>query len=167
MGRNSGGVRGGTWVSNLDAGEMAELNIRSVIADIKRQGYSMKQPFSVGEVEGRMKKWAAANGVELGSEDLYMSPKQIAHTMRDTKEAKGITVSADDLANFPKERKSMTLYFDQNNSNFVYTDGKNKFIVEPNYELKINRAKFKVVNYITASKLEDTKEFNMKKYVEL
>lgn len=160
-------MRGGSGLSKHDAGARAEQTIRSVIVDIERQRYSRKQPFPVGKVEDRMKKWAAANGVELGSEDLYMSAKQIAHTFRGVKIDHGIVTTTNDLVGFPKGRMTMRLFYDIENKNFVYTDGKNKFIVEPNYELKINRAKFKVVNYKTASKLEDTKEFNMKKYVEL
>lgn len=50
---------------------------------------------------------------------------------------------------------------------FIYTNGRSKFIVHPNYEIKISRDKFKVINFITATKAKDKKEFNGKRYIKI
>lgn len=55
----------------------------------------------------------------------------------------------------------MDLYFD--GEKFIYTDYKAKFIVHPNYEMKIKGKKTKKVNLVTAGKVTDPKEFKMKK----
>ena len=56
----------------------------------------------------------------------------------------------------------MDLYFD--GECFIYTNGLSKFIIHPNYEIKISRDKYKVVNFITATKVKDPAEFTIKKY---
>lgn len=47
---------------------------------------------------------------------------------------------------------------------FVYTDYKVKFIVKPNYSLKMRNGKKEVVNLVTAGKVTDKKEFLLTKY---
>ena len=59
----------------------------------------------------------------------------------------------------------MDLYYD--GECFIYTNGRSKFIVHPNYEIKVSRGKFKVVNFITATKAKDKKEFNGKRFVKI
>lgn len=86
--------------------------------------------------------------------------------MRDSKRAKGIAVSEKDLADFPKKRKKMDLYYDSIKRNFIYTDGKAKYVVHPNYRLTLPDGKSKVVNFITAS-VTDGKEFNQRNYTKI
>ena len=50
---------------------------------------------------------------------------------------------------------------------FIYTNGVSKFIVHPNYEIKISRGKVKVVNFITATKIKDPAEFTLPKYIKI
>ena len=135
-----------------------------VLSDIRRQGFSRISPFKIGSVEKRMSDFAGLNGIKLGSKDVYMSSSAIAHATRDSKQAKGLTVSDADLASFPSKRKKMSLYFDTRTGNFTYTDGKTKYIVHPNYEIKMLGGKRKLVNFITASRLNSPQEFIMKKY---
>ena len=56
----------------------------------------------------------------------------------------------------------MDLYYDGNC--FIYTDGVSKFIVHPNYKMKISREVVKIVNFITATKIKDSAEFSLPKY---
>lgn len=58
----------------------------------------------------------------------------------------------------------MDLYFDKDDGKFVYTNGVAKFIISPNYQIKLNRNKIRVINFITATRISDDSEFNLVKY---
>ena len=149
--------------------ETTENNIESVIAavldDIREKGYSSIQPFSVGKVELRMIQFAQVNNITLASDELYMSAKQLQHCMRASKGAKGLVVDDNDLIAFPQNRFQMDLYYD--GECFIYTDGVSKFIIHPNYQMKVSREVVKLVNFITATKRTDKKEFNGKRYIKI
>ena len=139
--------------------------IKAVLTDISQKGFSSIQPFGIGKVEQRMLLYAHKNSITLGSDDLYMSAKQLQHSMRASKNAKGLVVSDTDLIGFPKNRYAMDLYFD--GECFIYTDGQSKFIVHPNYKMKISRELVARVNFITATRRTDKKEFNGKRYIKI
>ena len=110
-------------------------------------------------------QFAQINGVILASDELYMSAKQLQHSMRASKEAKDLVVDDADLIGFPHNRFQMDLYYD--GECFIYTDGTSKFIVHPNYQMKVSREVVKLVNFITATKRTDKKEFNGKRYIKI
>ncbi len=139
----------------------AENKIRSVFNDIRTKGYSSVQPFSVGHVEKRMQDFAKVNGIEIADGDMYMSVKGITHAQRVTKVRDGFAVSERDMEQFPSKRAQMDLFYD--GVKIVYTDYQNKFIVHPNYTLKISQGKTKKVNFVTAGKA-GRGEFNLPKY---
>ena len=145
--------------------ESIEKLIAIVLNDINQKGFSSVLPFSIGSVEERMLQFAAVNGIELGSDELYMSPKQLQHCMRASKETKGLVVDAEELIAFPKSRIEMDLYYD--GECFIYTDGLSKFIIHPNYKMKVSREHVKLVNFITATRRTDKKEFNGKRYIKI
>jgi len=163
--------KSGTFAVNYEENYMEsdkpsiEELITTVLIDIQQKGFSAIQPFSIGEVEQRMMQFAQTNGVTLASDQLYMSAKQLQHCMRASKEAKGLVVSADELVKFPQNRYKMDLYYD--GECFIYTDGFSKFIVHPNYKMKVNRDHIKLVNFITATRRTDKKEFNGKRYIKI
>ena len=136
--------------------------IANVLSDIRQKGYSSIQPFSVGKVEERMLQFSQSFGITLGSDELYMSAKQLQHCMRASKNAKGLVVSDSELVKFPVSRFSMDLYYD--GECFIYTDGVSKFIVHPNYKMKVSREMVKLVNFITATRIKDPAEFTLPKY---
>ena len=142
-----------------------ETLIATVLTDIQQKGYSSIQPFDIGEVEERMMLFAQANGVMLGSNRLYMSAKQLQHCMRASKLAKGLVVSPNELILFPANRFQMELYYD--GECFIYTDGQSKFIVHPNYKMKVSRDIVKLVNFITATRIKDPAEFTLPKYIKI
>ena len=139
-----------------------ETLIATVLADIRQKGYSSVHPFVIGEVEKRMTMFAQANAVILASDDLYMSAKQLQHCMRASKATKGLVVADADLIGFPQNRFQMDLYYD--GECFIYTNGISKFIVHPNYKMKINRELVVQVNFITATRIKDPAEFTLPKY---
>ena len=112
-----------------------------------------------------MKDYAADHEITLGSDNIVMSVKQINHTLRESKSESGKSVGAEHLADFPVRRSGMELYHDSSNGNFVYFDRERneKFVIHPNYTMKTKQGKRQKVNYITASKTDQT-EFNMSKF---
>lgn len=142
-----------------------EEKIAAVLSDIRQKGFSSIQPFSIGKVEERMMMFARSKAVVLASEELYISAKQLQHCMRASKATKGLVVDDADLINFPRNRFQMDLYYD--GECFIYTDGTSKFIIHPNYQIKVNREIVKLVNFITATRRTDKKEFNGKRYIEI
>ena len=149
----------------METASTIEELIADVLEDISKKGFSSVMPFSIGSVEDRMVQFADANGIELASNELYMSAKQLQHSMRASKHAKGLVVDASELIAFPQSRFSMELYYD--GECFIYTDGQSKFIVHPNYKMKVNRELIKLVNFITATRRTDKKEFNGKRYIKI
>ena len=139
-----------------------ESQIASVLSDIHQKGYSSVQPFAIGKVEVRMMQFAQTNAITLASDDLYMSAKQLQHCMRASKGAKGLVVDDADLIGFPQNRFQMDLYYD--GECFIYTDGTSKFIVHPNYKMKVSRELVANVNFITATRVKDPAEFTLPKY---
>ena len=142
-----------------------EEQIAAVLSDIRQKGFSSIQPFSIGKVEERMMMFARSKAVVLASEELYISAKQLQHCMRASKATKGLVVDDADLINFPRNRFQMDLYYD--GECFIYTDGTSKFIIHPNYQIKVNRETLKLVNFITATRRTDKKEFNGKRYIKI
>ena len=161
MAKTSGAVR---RTRPKSVAEIAKEKILTVLSDIKKQGYSRIPPFEIGSVEKRMSTFARDNGIKLASRDVYMSASAIAHATRDSKRAKGLVVSDKDLADFPRRRRKMDLYYDTRTGNFTYTDGKTKYIMHPSYETKMSRRETKLVYFITASKVNDKNEFRMEEY---
>ena len=148
-----------------DCEKSTETLIVAVLSDIRQKGFSTIQPFSIGLVEERMMQFAAINGIQLASNELYMSAKQLQHCMRASKNAKGLVVADSELIGFPKNRFAMDLYYD--GECFIYTDGLSKYIVHPNYKVKVSREIVKLVNFITATRRTDKYEFNGKRYVKI
>ena len=142
-----------------------EEQIEAVLNDIHKKGYSSVQPFSIGKVEQRMIQFAQSNSVTLASDELYMSVKQLQHCIRASKEAKRLVVDDSELIGFPQNRFQMDLYYD--GECFIYTNGASKYIIHPNYQMKVSREIVKLVNFITATRRTDKKEFNGKRYIKI
>ena len=58
----------------------------------------------------------------------------------------------------------MAQFYDKKKGDFVFATATAKFIVTPNYELKIDKKKTKVVNYITATKISGNWNDHFKEY---
>ncbi len=59
-----------------------------------------------------MMLFAQVNVINLASDELYMSAKQLQHCMRASKATKGLVVTDADLIGFPQNRFQMDLYYD-------------------------------------------------------
>lgn len=58
----------------------------------------------------------------------------------------------------------MSVYYDIETRRYTYTDYKNKFVLEPNQKVKLANGRVYAVTLVTATKMRDSKEFNMRKY---
>lgn len=124
------------------------------------QGFSRIKPFSIGRIGADVERYARLNGIQLGSNTIMFSYKFVAHALRESKGDK--RVSKNDIVNFPINKNKMDKYYD--GECFIFTDYKVKFIVHPNYELKMTNGKRLKANIITAGKVTDATEFELPKY---
>ncbi|WP_392436454.1 hypothetical protein ACF3N7_05330 [Cruoricaptor ignavus] len=161
MAKSSGGVRNNR--GSYDYYKSTSNNIQSVINDLNNTGHSERKPIVIGLVDKEMIVYASNNNIDLGSKRIYFTAKQIAHALRITKKNSGKSIPESALVNFPQDRKKMHLYFEMGGV-FVYTDMINKFIVHPNYKIKVKKGKTKVVNFLTAGKVIDPTEFKQSRY---
>lgn len=154
-------------MANGDAGDLhaynsAQRRVAKWLHQFLSQGFISAKPISAGRVDNKMKTFAKANGIAVSSTHLYITPRSVAHSQRDFKRQKQLTVSAKSLLDFVRSRSKYDLYWD--GEGFIYTDYKDKFIVHPNYELKIRGKKSRKVNFITAGVVERPDEFDNPKY---
>lgn len=161
MAKTSGGLR--SAISMLTPVQ-ASIYIQNIVSEIAESGFSKESPFTVGNIESELREYAQEHGIEIASDEIVMSVKQITHTLRDSKVESGKAISPEHLAQFPICRSGMELYHDTTNNNFIYFDRarNEKFVIHPNYSMKVGRAKGKMVNYITASKT-NPQEFTLAK----
>jgi len=138
----------------------ASARIKAVFAAQEKSGYYRTPSFRIGSVGADVSRFAASHGIKLASRDIYISQKFFAHSRREQKGT--LRVSQKDISDFPARKRYMHKYYD--GEIFVYTDYKIKFIVHPNYRLKLPNGKRRVVNLITAGKVTDKNEFKQKKY---
>ncbi len=129
----------------------ASETIRNVFADIEKYGFSKQKPFIIGAVEERMRQYADENNIELGSSDVYMSSRSLSHSEREHKVNIGKAVEKEEIIAFPMTRHKMEMSYD--GEAFIFTNGNAKFVIHPNYEIKIDRKKTKRVVFITATQL--------------
>lgn len=59
----------------------------------------------------------------------------------------------------------MDLYYD--GKGFIYTDYKTKYIINHNYEIKIQGKKSNKACFVTAGRVTDANEFKLKKYTRI
>lgn len=167
MGRNAGGVRYNGSSPSSHQCLSPKARMKTMLADIRTKGFSKKPPFSVGKVDEAIVTYARDRGLTLENDEIFFTSKSLAHTLRDSKAQKNLAVSESDLIDFPANRHKMSIYFDSEHDNFIHVDSKNKFILQPNYQIKLSTGKKKVVKFITAQKLNPNELFKEKKYTKI
>lgn len=163
-----GGRGGGKSDSQAKKEAMAKKaseNIGNAIEEYKEKGYITSLPINVGEVEKEVSAHAKSIGEPLENNTMYFTGNSMVHSLRDVKQNNGIAVTDKDFKDFPKAKSSMKVYYDISTGNYTYTDGKNKFILQPNVKVKLKNGKKSVVSLVTATKMRTGDEFNMGKYV--
>lgn len=136
----------------------AEKSIRTIIKRLE-DGYSKGDAVMIGRLDNKVKKFVREKGIELFTDDVYMTDKQIHHALRTVKQQAGKAVSPEQLAAFPSLMEDCEVYWDEREGNIQFItrqDGKmQKFVVSLNYLTKIQGKKKKVNAFITAGTIEE------------
>ncbi len=137
----------------------AEKSIRTIIKRLE-DGYSKGDAVMIGRLDNKVKKFVREKGIELFTDDVYMTDKQIHHALRTVKQQAGKAVSPEQLAAFPSLMEDCEVYWDEREGNIQFItrqDGKmQKFVVSLNYLTKIQGKKKKVNAFITAGRIEES-----------
>jgi hypothetical protein len=153
-----------TKSKNLSVEQRAYVKLRASFAEFDQVGYITSPPILIGTVEDEIAAHARIIGRPLHSRSIYFRGDDLEHAKRDTKVTAGVSVSRNDFCNFPFTKSSMSVYFDIETRRYTYTDYKNKFVLEPNQKVKLANGRVYAVTLVTATKMRDSKEFNMRKY---
>lgn len=135
--------------------------ISLVLTDFLVAGYSSRRPASICSLEARLALYAKVNNISVSGGRIYTSPRAIAHMMRTFKKSKGISITEEELCDFPERQENMLLFYDKYASLFIYVDEekKSKFVVHPRYKLHINNRHVFRPFLITTSRLKSLENF--------
>ena len=145
-------------MGELDTVREAEESIRDIIEQIET-GYTQGLSVMIGSLSADIKKFLLKEGIELLTDEVYMTDKQIQHALRTVKQKAGKSVTAEQLVAFPSLMGRCEVYWDKQKRNiqFITRQGNEvqKFVVELNYRTKIWGVKKTVNAFITAGIIEE------------
>lgn len=145
-------------MGKLDAVREAEESIRGIIEQIET-GYTQGISVIIGNLSEDVRQFLLKKGIELQTDEVYMTDKQIQHALRTVKQNAGKSVTAEQLVAFPSLMGKCEVYWDKQKRNIQFiTRQENKvqkFVVELNYRTKIWGVKKTVNAFITAGIIEE------------
>lgn len=145
-------------MDELDAVREAEESVRDIIEQIET-GYTQGLSVMIGSLSADIKEFLLKEGIELLTDEVYMTDKQIQHALRTVKQKAGKSVTAEQLVAFPSLMGRCEVYWDKQKRNiqFITRQGNEvqKFVVELNYRTKIWGVKKTVNAFITAGIIEE------------
>lgn len=145
-------------MGKLDAVREAEESIQGIIEQIET-GYTQWISVIIGNLSEDVRQFLLKKGIELQTDEVYMTDKQIQHALRTVKQNAGKSVTAEQLVAFPSLMGKCEVYWDKQKRNIQFiTRQENKvqkFVVELNYRTKIWGVKKTVNAFITAGIIEE------------
>lgn len=145
-------------MGKLDAVREAEESIQGIIEQIET-GYTQGISVIIGNLSEDVRQFLLKKGIELQTDEVYMTDKQIQHALRTVKQNAGKSVTAEQLVAFPSLMGKCEVYWDKQKRNIQFiTRQENKvqkFVVELNYRTKIWGVKKTVNAFITAGIIEE------------
>ena len=145
-------------MGKLDTVREAEESIRGIIEQIET-GYTQGISVIIGNLSEDVRQFLLKKGIELQTDEVYMTDKQIQHALRTVKQNAGKSVTAEQLVAFPSLMGKCEVYWDKQKRNIQFiTRQENKvqkFVVELNYRTKIWGVKKTVNAFITAGIIEE------------
>lgn len=152
-------------VERLMAGE----GIQDIIRRLEK-GYPKGDAVRIGRLADDVKEFVRKKGIEPLTDEIYMTDKQIHHSLRSVKQKAGKAVTAEQLAALPSLMNDCEVYWDEKAGNIQFItrqDGKvQKFVVSLNYAAKIQGEKKTVNAFITAGTIEE-RNLGMKNLVKI
>lgn len=152
-------------VERLMAGE----GIQDIIRRLEKS-YPKGDAVRIGRLADDVKEFVRKKGIEPLTDEIYMTDKQIHHSLRSVKQKAGKAVTAEQLAALPSLMNDCEVYWDEKAGNIQFItrqDGKvQKFVVSLNYAAKIQGEKKTVNAFITAGTIEE-RNLGMKNLVKI
>ncbi|MBR6466424.1 MAG: hypothetical protein IKS82_08315 [Bacteroidales bacterium] len=135
--------------------------IAAVLSELRVQGFSSREPYCLGRIEKRIRKFALSRKIHISGSKLFTNPRALSHMLRRIKKINGISVTERELCAFPISHTSMALYYDKYDNLFIYIDEekKAKYVIHPNYKIQINRKNKTTIFLLTASRLKSLENF--------
>lgn len=135
----------------------AQDKMREVMLNFRNNPFYHVAPFPIAKLGNDVVEFAKRNGITLADTDIIATSKFISHSQRTSKG--DLRVSDAAYIGFPITSQKMEVYRD-NRKSLIFTDRINKFIIHPNYLLKLRNNKVRAVNLITAGKVNVPEEFD-------
>lgn len=155
--------------SHLAGIHSATEGIRSIIRRLEN-GYPKGDAVRIGRLADDVKEFVRKKGIEPSTDEIYMTDKQIHHSLRSVKQKAGKAVTAEQLAALPSLMNDCEVYWDEKAGNIQFItrqDGKvQKFVVSLNYAAKIQGKKKTVNAFITAGTIEE-RNLGMKNLIKI
>lgn len=170
MAKTSGPLRGGAAqkqvIPSINTTAPISQQIRELINVSLSNSPNLTTSIEIASVEERVKDFAKENGIAMAGDKIILTRENAGHTFREEKQKDGKTITAEELSTFPERMSSMSVYYDKSKQNFIYFDGKAKYIIEPNKTKGKGRKTKKGVFYITASRA-DFSHFQGRRFTEI
>jgi hypothetical protein len=172
MAKGSGNTRGVAYFNTLQkaANEIARQMEMSLLSEAANEvgrridiidangGHGSREsqgpPVSIGSLPKNIVNFYQENHYPLESTQMVMTSKQLQHGRREDKIANGLLVSKEEMKNFILHKNNAGQFYDSKKKDLIFVMGNAKFVMTPNYDLKLKNGKTKVVNYITATRIE-------------
>lgn len=139
----------------------AVARLRRIINDKERDGFTRDATqFKFGTLSNTLaKKYQEVTGIKIINRDMYTGASSLFHHRGGNKAENGKETSFEDIANMPMNIGTMDVYV--HSGAIVFTDYKNKFVLQPNQKVKINREKTIVTNHLSSSRVKDKNAFDV------
>lgn len=139
----------------------AVTRLKKIIEDKARDGFTKDaSKFKFGTLSSVLsKRYEDITGIKIINRDMYTGASSLFHHRGGEKADKNKEASLEDIANMPINIGTMDVYI--HSEAIVFTDYKNKFVLQPNQKVKINREKTIVTNHLSSSRVKDKNSFDI------
>lgn len=142
---------------------LASKRLRNILEEKLRNGYSRDtNNFKFGKLSTNVvNKFEELTGITIQNRDMYTGQKALFHHRGGQKADSDKETSYEDIINMPKNIGNMDVYI--HTGALIFTDYRNKFVLQPNQKIKIGKDKIIVTNHVSSSKVKDASDFTEEK----
>lgn len=137
----------------------ATARLKKILEEKEEKGYSTDaNNFKFGRLSSiAARKFEELTGIAIQNKDMYTGQKALFHHRGGDKAEAGKEADLEDIIQMPMNIGKMDVFV--HTGALVFTDYKNKYVVQPNQKVKINREKVIVTNHVSSSKVKDASDF--------